>query len=69
MIKAEDGEVTFRGIKSHVMAEAVTVLRVLKEVVSEEEYKMVIRFADKNEQQLSGGVEEALEKLKKIFGL
>lgn len=51
------------------MAEAVTVLRALKEVVSEEEYKMVIRFADKNEQQLSGGVEEALEKLKKIFGL
>lgn len=39
MIKAKDGEVTFRGIKSHVMAEAVTVLRVLKEVVSEEEYK------------------------------
>lgn len=69
MIKAEDGEVTFRSIKSHVMAEAVTVLRALKEVVSEEEYKMVIRFADKNEQQLSGGVEEALEKLKKIFGL
>lgn len=69
MIKAEDEEVTFRGIKSHVMAEAVTVLRALKEVVSEEEYKMVIRFADKNEQQLSGGVEEALEKLKKIFGL
>lgn len=69
MIKAEDGEVTFRGIKSHVMAEAVTVLRALKEVVSEEEYKMVIRFADKNEQQLSGEVEEALEKLKKIFGL
>ena len=69
MIKAEDGEVTFRGIKSHVMAEAVTVLRALKEVVSEEEYKMVIRFADKNEQQLSGGVEEALEKLKKRFGL
>lgn len=69
MIKAEDGEVTFRGIKSYVMAEAVTVLRALKEVVSEEEYKMVIRFADKNEQQLSGGVEEALEKLEKIFGL
>ena len=36
---------------------------------SSHEYKMVIRFADKNEQQLSGGVEEALEKLKKIFGL
>lgn len=25
MIKAKDGEVTFIGIKSHVMAEAVTV--------------------------------------------
>lgn len=30
MIKAEDGEVTFRGIKIHVMAEAATVLRALK---------------------------------------
>lgn len=30
MIEAKDGEVTFRGIKSHVMAEAVTVLRALK---------------------------------------
>lgn len=69
MIKAEDGEVTFRGIKSHVMAEAVTVLRALKEVVSEEEYKMVIRLADKSEKQLSGEVEGAREMLKKLLGL
>lgn len=69
MIKAEDGEVTFRGIKSHVMAEAVTVLRALKEVVSEEEYKMVIRFADKNEQQLSGEAERTREVIKKLLGL
>lgn len=39
MIKAKDGEVTFRGIKSRVMAEVVTVLRALKKTVSEEEYK------------------------------
>jgi hypothetical protein len=69
MIKAEDGEVTFRGIKSHVMAEAVTVLHALKEVVSEEEYKMVIRLADKSEKQLSGEVERAREMLKKLLGL
>lgn len=69
MIKAEDGEVTFRGIKSHVMAEAVTVLRALKKVVSEEDYKTVIRLADKSEKQLSGEAEEALEKLKKLLGL
>ena len=54
MIKAEDGEVTFRGIRSHVIVEAVTILRALKESVSEEEYKMVIRLADKSEKQLSG---------------
>ena len=54
MIKAEHGEVTLRGIRSHVMAEAVTILRALKESVSEEEYKMVIRLADKSEKQLSG---------------
>lgn len=39
MIKAKDGEVTFRGTRSHIMAEAITVLRALKEAVSEEEYK------------------------------
>lgn len=76
MIKAEDGEVTFRGIKIHVMAEAVTVLRALKEVVSEEEYKMVIRLADKSREQLSDEVkkmreetEKMREELKKLLGL
>ena len=69
MIKVEDGEVTFRGIKSHVMAEAVTVLRALKETVSEEEYKMVIRLADKSEKQLSGEAERKREVIKKLLGL
>ena len=69
MIKAKDGEVTFRGERSHVMAEAVTILRALKECVTEEEYKMVIRLADKNEKQLSGEAEGALEMLKKLLGL
>lgn len=69
MIKAEDGEVTFRGIKSHVMAEAVTVLRALKETVSEEEYKIVIRLADKSEKQLSGETERVREVIKKLLEL
>lgn len=76
MIKAEDGEVTFRGIKSHVMAEAVTVLRALKETVSEEEYKTVIRLADKSREQLSDEAErmreeteKMKEELKKLLGL
>lgn len=69
MIKAEDGEVTFRGIKSHVMAEAVTVLRALKETVSEKEYKTVIRLADKSEKQLSGEAERMREVIKKLLGL
>ena len=69
MIKAEGGKVTFRGIRSHVMAEAVIVLRSLKEVLSEEEYKTVIRFADKSEKQLSGEAEEAREMLKKLLEL
>lgn len=69
MIKAEDGEVTFRGIKSHVMAEAVTVLRALKETVSEEEYKIVIRLADKSEKQLSGETERVREVIKRLLGL
>ena len=69
MIKAEDGEVTLRGIKSHVMADAVTVLRALKETVSEEEYKTVIRLADKSEKQLSGEAERMREVIKELFGL
>lgn len=68
MIKAEDGEVTLRGIKSHVMAEAVTVLHALKETVSEEEYKTVIRLADKSEKQLSGETER-MKAIKKLLGL
>jgi hypothetical protein len=69
MIKAKDGEVTFIGIKSHVMAEAVTVLRALKETVSEEEYKIEIRLADKSEKQLSGETERMREVIKKLLGL
>lgn len=76
MIKAEDREVTFRGARSNVMAEAVTVLRALKEELSEEEYKMVIRLADKSEEQLSDEVKRAREEaekmreeLKKLLGL
>lgn len=69
MIKAKDGEVTFRGIKGHVMAEAVTVLLALKETVSEEEYKTVIRLADKSEEQVKDETERARETLKKLLGL
>ena len=69
MIKAEDGEVTFRGIRSHVMAEAVTILRALKETVSEEEYKTVIRLADKSEKSLSDETERMREVIKKLLGL
>lgn len=69
MIKAEGGEVTFRGAKSHVMAEMVTALRALKKVVSEEEYKTVTRLADKSEEQLSDEAKKMKEELKKLLGL
>ena len=69
MIKAEGGKVIFRGKRSHVVAEAVTILCALKEAVSEEEYKMVIRLADKSEKQLSGEVERMREVIKELFGL
>lgn len=63
MIKAKDGEAVFRGTRSNVMAEAVTVLRALKEELSEEEYKMVIRLADKSEEQVKDEAERAREML------
>jgi hypothetical protein len=69
MIKVKDGEVTFRGTRSNIMAEAVTVLRALKEELSEEEYKMVIRLADKSEEQVKDEAERAREMLKKLLGL
>ena len=76
MIKAEGGEVTFRGTRSHVMAEAVTILSTLKESLSEEEYKTVIRLADKSEEQVKDEAErmreeaeKMREELKKLLGL
>lgn len=69
MIKAKDGEVIFRGTRSNVMTEAVTVLRALKEDLSEEEYKIVIRLADKSEEQVKDETERAREMLKKLLGL
>lgn len=69
MIKAKDGEVTFRGTRSNIMAEAVTVLRALKEELSEGEYKTVIRLADKSEEQVKDEAERARETLKKLLGL
>lgn len=69
MIKAKDGEITFRGTRCNVMAEAVTVLHALKEELSEEEYKMVIRLADKSEEQVKDEAERARETLKKSLGL
>jgi hypothetical protein len=69
MIKAINREVTFRGTKDNIMAEAVTVLHALKEEFSEEEYKMVIRLADKSEEQVKDEAERAREMLKKLLGL
>lgn len=69
MIKAEDGRVIFEGKRDKVLAEAATVLRSLKEVVSEEEYKMVIGLADKSEKQINDEIEKRREELKKLLGL
>ena len=69
MIKAEDGEVAFRGTRSDIIAEAAAILHMLKKVVSEEEYKAVIRLADKSEKQLSGEAERMREVIKELFGL
>ena len=69
MIKVKDGEVTFRGTRSNIMAETVIVLRALKESVSEEEYKMVIRLADKSKEQIEDEAKIARETLKKLLGL
>lgn len=69
MIRAKGGEVAFRGTRSNVMAEAVTVLRALKEELSEEEYKTAIGLADKSEEQVKDEAERAREMLKKLLGL
>lgn len=76
MIKVEDGRVIFEGKRDKVLAEVAVVLRSLKEIVSEEEYKMVIGLADKSEQQINDEIEKTREKkerireeLKKLLGL
>lgn len=69
MIKAKGGKVIFKGERNHIIAEAVIVLRALKEELSEEEYKMVISLADKSEEQVKDEAERAREMLKKLLGL
>lgn len=69
MIKAKDGRVIFEGKRDKVLAEVASVLRVLKESVSEEEYKMVIGLADKSEKQIEDKIREMKEELKKLLGL
>ena len=69
MIKAKDGKVIFKGERNHIIAEAAIVLRALKEELSEEEYKMVIRLAEKSEEQVKDEAERARETLKKLLGL
>ena len=76
MIEAKDGRVIFEGKRGKVLAEAATVLRALKETVSEEEYKIVIGLADKSEKQINDEIEKMREKtekmkeeLKKLLGL
>ena len=66
MIKAEDGKVTFRGKRSHVVAEAVTILCALKKAVSEEDYKSVIRLADISEKQVKDEADRMREKAEKM---
>ena len=66
MIKAENGEVTLRGVRSDIVAEAVTILHTLKKVVSEEEYKTVIGLADKSEEQVKDEAERMREEAEKM---
>ena len=66
MIKAKEGEVAFRGTRSDIIAEAVTILHTLKKVVSEEEYKTVIRLADKSEEQVKDETERMREEAEKM---
>jgi hypothetical protein len=69
MIKAEDGKIIIEGRRDKVLMEVTTILHALKELVSEEEYKAVIRLADKSKEQLSYEIEEMREELKKLLGL
>lgn len=76
MIKVEDGKVIIEGRRDKVLAEVTTILHALKELVSEEEYKAVIRLTDKSKEQVSDEIEKMKEKtekmreeLKKLLGL
>lgn len=66
MIKVEDGKAIIEGRRDKVLAEAATVLRVLKESVSEEEYKKLIELADKSGKQINDEIEKMREKTKKM---
>lgn len=69
MIKVDKGTVTLDGTKTTIMAEAVGLLKILKETLSEEEYERILETAELSSEEIRAkSVQSTLEVLNMLFG-
>lgn len=69
MIKVDERTVTLDGTKTTIMAEATILLKILKETLSEEEYKKILETAELSSEEIRAkSVQTTLEVLSMLFG-
>ena len=69
MIKVNEKTITLNGTKTTIMAEAVVLLKALKETLSEEEYERILETAELSSEEIRAkSVQSTLEVLNMLFG-
>lgn len=69
MIKVDKGTVTLDGTKTTIIAEAIILLKILKETLSEKEYEKILETAELSSEEIRAkSVQSALEVLNMLFG-
>lgn len=69
MIKVDKGTVTLDGTKTTIIAEAIVLLKILKETLSEKEYEKILETAELSSEEIRAkSVRSTLEALNMLFG-
>ncbi len=69
MIKVDKGTVTLDGTKTTIIAEAIILLKILKETLSEKEYEKILETAELSSEEIRAkSVQSTLEVLNMLFG-
>lgn len=69
MIKVDEGTITLDGTKTTIIAEAIILLKILKETLSEKEYEKILETAELSSEEIRAkSVQSTLEALNMLFG-